>query len=33
MYGTVVFVLSLIGVLATNHSTMQTQEWGVIGYR
>lgn len=31
MYGTVVFVLSLIGVLATNHSTMQTQEWGVIG--
>lgn len=31
MYGTVVFVLSLIGVKAANHAILQTQEWGVIG--
>lgn len=31
MYGTVVFVLSIIGVLATSHSNLQVQEWGVIG--
>jgi len=32
MYGTVVFVLSLIGIPAMNHSiTLQMQDWGVIG--
>jgi hypothetical protein len=31
MYGTVVFVLSITGVLAANHSSWGVQEWGVIG--
>lgn len=31
MYGIVVFVLSIIGVLAASHSSLQVQEWGVIG--
>lgn len=31
MYGTVVFLLSLIGALATSHSNLQMQEWGAIG--
>ena len=31
MYGTVVFVLSIIGVLSASHSNLRVQEWGVIG--